>query len=329
MLVDSGVLARGAVEARATAAARGGGGGARRSDTEQARLPADCRRFAPCDRRSGAIRGRPAGASAAWASDGHTRLPRYVRGHAGTVRAAPPQPGPPRYQRPLRRREPAARLRGASSIQPSSGASTASPSSSPSASTRATWSPHDGRASPARLPRTGPSSRSPRGAPPRAGSHRPERRRRHHQPLRQRRRPDERRQGGGPGLDRRRLPSPSARGRHAAIAELGFSGPAGRAHRGRREHADVHHVVVCTLCSCYPWPVLGLPPSWYKDPAYRARVVREPRALLAEMGFGAGRTTSRSGSGTAARRSGTSCCPSARAGTEDLSEDELARARHP
>ena len=45
----------------------------------------------------------------------------------------------------------------------------------------------------------------------------------------------------------------------------------------------VHNVIVCTLCSCYPWPVLGLPPSWYKDPPYRARMVREPRALLAEM----------------------------------------------
>ena len=45
-----------------------------------------------------------------------------------------------------------------------------------------------------------------------------------------------------------------------------------------------HHLVVCTLCSCYPWPVLGLPPSWYKDPAYRARVVREPRTVLREMG---------------------------------------------
>jgi len=43
--------------------------------------------------------------------------------------------------------------------------------------------------------------------------------------------------------------------------------------------------VVCTLCSCYPWPVLGLPPSWYKDPAYRSRAVREPRALLAEFGL--------------------------------------------
>jgi nitrile hydratase len=47
---------------------------------------------------------------------------------------------------------------------------------------------------------------------------------------------------------------------------------------------DQHNVVVCTLCSCYPWAVLGLPPKWYKDPAYRSRIVREPRTLLAEMG---------------------------------------------
>ena len=47
----------------------------------------------------------------------------------------------------------------------------------------------------------------------------------------------------------------------------------------------VHNVVVCTLCSCYPWSVLGLPPSWYKDPAYRSRVVREPRAVLSEFGL--------------------------------------------
>jgi nitrile hydratase len=46
----------------------------------------------------------------------------------------------------------------------------------------------------------------------------------------------------------------------------------------------VHNVVVCTLCSCYPWPVLGLPPTWYKSPAYRARVVAEPRAVLGEFG---------------------------------------------
>lgn len=48
---------------------------------------------------------------------------------------------------------------------------------------------------------------------------------------------------------------------------------------------EERHVVVCSLCSCYPWSVLGLPPSWYKSPAYRARVVREPRAVLAEMGL--------------------------------------------
>ena len=67
----------------------------------------------------------------------------------------------------------------------------------------------------------------------------------------------------------------------AAIGELGYSGPQG-------EHIEVLDVVVCTLCSCYPWPVLGLPPSWYKDPAYRARIVREPRQVLAEMGLALG-----------------------------------------
>ena len=70
----------------------------------------------------------------------------------------------------------------------------------------------------------------------------------------------------------------------AAIAELGFGGNEGD-HMQVVENTDtVHNVVVCTLCSCYPWPVLGLPPAWYKDAAYRARVVREPRAVLAEMG---------------------------------------------
>ena len=70
-----------------------------------------------------------------------------------------------------------------------------------------------------------------------------------------------------------------------AIAELGFKGPQGE-HMVVLENTDtVHNVVVCTLCSCYPWPVLGLPPSWYKDPAYRSRIVREPRRVLAEMGL--------------------------------------------
>jgi nitrile hydratase len=69
----------------------------------------------------------------------------------------------------------------------------------------------------------------------------------------------------------------------AAIAELGFGGVEG-------EHMventpGVHNVIVCTLCSCYPWPVLGLPPTWYKSYAYRARVVAEPRRVLGEMGL--------------------------------------------
>ena len=71
----------------------------------------------------------------------------------------------------------------------------------------------------------------------------------------------------------------------AAIKEMGFGGPQGEHIVVLEQTDEVHHVVVCTLCSCYPWPVLGLPPSWYKDPAYRSRVVREPRAVLAEMGL--------------------------------------------
>jgi len=70
----------------------------------------------------------------------------------------------------------------------------------------------------------------------------------------------------------------------AAIAELGFSGPEGDHIVVVENTPAVHNVVVCTLCSCYPWPILGLPPAWYKDPPYRARMVREPRTVLAEMG---------------------------------------------
>ncbi|MEU7895768.1 nitrile hydratase subunit alpha [Nonomuraea sp. NPDC049152] len=71
----------------------------------------------------------------------------------------------------------------------------------------------------------------------------------------------------------------------AAVAELGFKGPQGEHIVVLENTPRVHNVVVCTLCSCYPWPLLGLPPSWYKDPAYRSRMVREPRAVLAEMGL--------------------------------------------
>ena len=71
----------------------------------------------------------------------------------------------------------------------------------------------------------------------------------------------------------------------AAIAELGFGGAQGEHIVVVENTPAVHNVVVCTLCSCYPWPVLGLPPSWYKEPAYRSRVVREPRKVLGEMGL--------------------------------------------
>ncbi|MEE2981439.1 MAG: nitrile hydratase subunit alpha [Pseudomonadota bacterium] len=70
-----------------------------------------------------------------------------------------------------------------------------------------------------------------------------------------------------------------------AIAELGYTGAQGEDMVVLENTAEVHNVVVCTLCSCYPWPVLGLPPGWYKSYAYRARVVREPRAVIAEFGL--------------------------------------------
>jgi nitrile hydratase subunit alpha len=69
-----------------------------------------------------------------------------------------------------------------------------------------------------------------------------------------------------------------------AIGELGFGGAEGEHLVVLENTPAVHNVVVCTLCSCYPWPVLGLPPRWYKSFAYRARMVREPRAVLAEFG---------------------------------------------
>ena len=71
----------------------------------------------------------------------------------------------------------------------------------------------------------------------------------------------------------------------SAIAELGFGGPQGEHIVVVENTPSAHNVIVCTLCSCYPWPVLGLPPSWYKSPAYRSRVVREPRAVLQELGL--------------------------------------------
>jgi nitrile hydratase subunit alpha len=71
----------------------------------------------------------------------------------------------------------------------------------------------------------------------------------------------------------------------AAIDELGYGGLEGGHMVVVENTPDVHNVIVCTLCSCYPWPVLGLPPTWYKSEAYRARVVAEPRKVLLELGL--------------------------------------------
>ncbi|WP_297647017.1 nitrile hydratase subunit alpha [Pseudonocardia sp.] len=70
----------------------------------------------------------------------------------------------------------------------------------------------------------------------------------------------------------------------AAIAELGYGGRQGEHMVALENTPEQHHVVVCTLCSCYPWPVLGLPPTWYKSAAYRSRVVLDPRSVLADFG---------------------------------------------
>jgi nitrile hydratase len=71
----------------------------------------------------------------------------------------------------------------------------------------------------------------------------------------------------------------------ASIRELGFGGMQGEHMVVVENSPEIHNVVVCTLCSCYPWPLLGLPPDWYKDPAYRSRVAIEPRRVLKEFGL--------------------------------------------
>jgi nitrile hydratase subunit alpha len=95
----------------------------------------------------------------------------------------------------------------------------------------------------------------------------------------------------------------------AAIAELGLGGAQTEKLVVVENSDGVHNLVVCTLCSCYPWAVLGLPPRWYKDPAYRSRAVREPRALLREFGLEF-RRRRRSGCGTRVPRCATWCCRS-------------------
>jgi len=109
----------------------------------------------------------------------------------------------------------------------------------------------------------------------------------------------------------------------AAIGELGYGGPEGDHIVVVENTPEVHNVVVCTLCSCYPWPVLGLPPNWYKSPPYRARMAREPRALLAEMGCEVpGGVEIRVWDSSAEIRY--LVLPERPAGTDDATEDELA-----
>ena len=109
----------------------------------------------------------------------------------------------------------------------------------------------------------------------------------------------------------------------AAIAELGYSGMQGEHMVAVENTENLHNVVVCTLCSCYPWPVLGVPPVWYKSPAYRARVVRDPRGVLAEFGVDLSPETEiRVWDSTSEIRY--LVIPRRPDGTEGLSEDALA-----
>ena len=109
----------------------------------------------------------------------------------------------------------------------------------------------------------------------------------------------------------------------AAIAALGYSGRQGE-HMVALENTEAeHHMVVCTLCSCYPWPVLGLPPTWYKSAPYRARAVRDPRGVLADFGVTLpASTTIRVWDSTAEVRY--LVIPRRPAGTEALDEAALA-----
>lgn len=109
----------------------------------------------------------------------------------------------------------------------------------------------------------------------------------------------------------------------AAIASLGYHGRQGEHMVAVENTPALHHMVVCTLCSCYPWPVLGLPPAWYKSAPYRARAVRDPRGVLADFGvvLPAG-TEIRVWDSTAEIRY--LVIPMRPAGTEGWSEDALA-----
>ena len=109
----------------------------------------------------------------------------------------------------------------------------------------------------------------------------------------------------------------------AAIASLGFSGRQGEHMVALENTPEQHHMVVCTLCSCYPWPVLGLPPTWYKSAPYRSRAVKDPRGVLADFGVTLPEGTEiRVVDSTAEVRY--LVLPQRPQGTESLSEDELA-----
>lgn len=109
----------------------------------------------------------------------------------------------------------------------------------------------------------------------------------------------------------------------AAIAELGYEGRQGEHMVVVENDAETHNLVVCTLCSCYPWPVLGLPPAWYKSEAYRARAVIDPRGVLREFGLDLPEETAvRVWDSTAEIRY--LVLPQRPAGSEGLSEEGLA-----
>lgn len=110
----------------------------------------------------------------------------------------------------------------------------------------------------------------------------------------------------------------------AAIASLGYTGRQGEHMVALFNTPETHNMVVCTLCSCYPWPVLGLPPVWYKSPPYRSRAVIDPRGVLAEFGVTLPETTKVSvWDSTAEIRY--LVIPMRPANTEGLGEEELAR----
>jgi len=109
----------------------------------------------------------------------------------------------------------------------------------------------------------------------------------------------------------------------AAIAELGYSGEQGADIRVVENTAKIHNVIVCTLCSCYPWPLLGLPPVWYKSAPYRSRTVIDPRGVLREFGTPlADDVEVRVWDSTAEERY--LVLPERPEGTEKLTEDALA-----